>query len=128
MRVPALARSSPARGRPVLAHGTDELRQRVLPPVVAGGAAGELLPLGAQRRQRRRLMTTRAVRDGDQWVLNGRKAWITSAGVSHVYTVSPRPIPPPVTAGISAFVVERPARLLDRQARAQDGHPRLAHR
>ncbi len=32
-------------------------------------------------------MTTRAVRDGDQWVLNGVKRWITNAGVSEYYTV-----------------------------------------
>ena len=32
-------------------------------------------------------MTTRAVRDGDHWVLNGVKRWITNAGVSEYYTV-----------------------------------------
>ena len=32
-------------------------------------------------------MKTRAVRDGDDWVLNGTKRWITNAGVSDFYTV-----------------------------------------
>src|SRR5262249_57493882 len=51
-------------------------------------------------------MTTRAVRDGDQWVLNGRKAWITSAGVSDVYTVFAKTDPAAGSRSISAFVVE----------------------
>ena len=35
-------------------------------------------------------MTTRAVRDGDDWVINGTKCWITNAGVSDLYTVFAR--------------------------------------
>jgi alkylation response protein AidB-like acyl-CoA dehydrogenase len=52
-------------------------------------------------------MKTRAVRDGDTWVLNGVKRWITNAGVSEFYTVMVVTDPDRRSKGISAFVVEK---------------------
>jgi alkylation response protein AidB-like acyl-CoA dehydrogenase len=52
-------------------------------------------------------MKTRAVRDGDTWVLNGVKRWITNAGVSEFYTVMAVTDPGRRSKGISAFVVEK---------------------
>jgi alkylation response protein AidB-like acyl-CoA dehydrogenase len=52
-------------------------------------------------------MRTRAVRDGDTFVLNGTKRWITNAGVSAYYTVLAVTDPGAGPGGISAFVVER---------------------
>lgn len=52
-------------------------------------------------------MKTRAVRDGDFWVLNGVKRWITNAGVSEYYTVMAVTDPEKRSKGISAFVVEK---------------------
>ncbi|MCL2553373.1 MAG: acyl-CoA dehydrogenase family protein [Actinomycetia bacterium] len=52
-------------------------------------------------------MKTRAVRDGDDWVLNGVKRWITNAGVSEFYTVMAVTDPDKRSKGISAFVVEK---------------------
>jgi alkylation response protein AidB-like acyl-CoA dehydrogenase len=52
-------------------------------------------------------MTTRAVRDGDGWVLNGVKRWITNAGVSEYYTVIAVTDPERRTGGMTAFVVEK---------------------
>ena len=52
-------------------------------------------------------MKTRAVRDGDDWVLDGVKRWITNAGVSEFYTVFAVTDPDAARAGISAFVVEK---------------------
>ena len=51
-------------------------------------------------------MKTRAVREGDEWVLNGVKRWITNAGVSKYYTVMAVTDPEAGANGISAFVVE----------------------
>jgi alkylation response protein AidB-like acyl-CoA dehydrogenase len=50
---------------------------------------------------------TRAVRDGDGWILNGVKRWITNAGVSEYYTVLAMTDPEKRSRGISAFVVEK---------------------
>lgn len=52
-------------------------------------------------------MKTKAVRDGDFWVLNGVKRWITNAGVSEYYTVMAVTDPAKRSKGISAFVVEK---------------------
>ncbi|NJP46296.1 acyl-CoA dehydrogenase family protein [Actinacidiphila epipremni] len=52
-------------------------------------------------------MKTRAVRDGDTYVLNGVKRWITNAGVSDFYTVMAVTDPDKRSKGISAFVVEK---------------------
>jgi alkylation response protein AidB-like acyl-CoA dehydrogenase len=50
---------------------------------------------------------TRAVRDGDGWVLNGVKRWITNAGESEYYTVLAQADPEKGSKGITAFVVEK---------------------
>ncbi|WUH93245.1 acyl-CoA dehydrogenase family protein [Streptomyces sp. NBC_00433] len=52
-------------------------------------------------------MKTRAIRDGDFYVLNGVKRWITNAGVSDFYTVMAVTDPDKRSKGISAFVVEK---------------------
>jgi alkylation response protein AidB-like acyl-CoA dehydrogenase len=52
-------------------------------------------------------MKTKAVRDGDSYVLNGTKRWITNAGVSEFYTVMAVTDPEAGPRGISAFVVEK---------------------
>ena len=51
-------------------------------------------------------MRTRAVRDGDHYVLTGTKYWITNAGVSDLYTVFAVTDPDAGRRGISCFVVE----------------------
>ena len=74
-------------------------------------------------------MKTRAVRDGDTYVLNGSKRWITNAGISKFYTVMAVTDPGAGAGGISAFVVEKddPGILL-RRPRAQARHQGIAHR
>jgi alkylation response protein AidB-like acyl-CoA dehydrogenase len=52
-------------------------------------------------------MKTRAVRDGDSWVLNGAKRWITNAGVSEFYTVFANCDPSKGGKGVTAFLVEK---------------------
>ena len=52
-------------------------------------------------------MKTRAVRDGDTWVINGSKKWISHAGVSDFYTVLASTDPENRAKGITAFVVEK---------------------
>jgi alkylation response protein AidB-like acyl-CoA dehydrogenase len=52
-------------------------------------------------------MKTRARLDGDTWVLNGTKAWITNSGISEWYTVMASTDPEKGANGISAFVVHK---------------------
>jgi alkylation response protein AidB-like acyl-CoA dehydrogenase len=72
---------------PLLLAASDELKRRYLPPVARGDA---LFSYGLSEREAGSdvaSMATRAVRDGDDWVLNGQKSWITNAGESSYYTV-----------------------------------------
>jgi alkylation response protein AidB-like acyl-CoA dehydrogenase len=50
-------------------------------------------------------MTTKAVADGDSWILDGTKCWITNAGISDLYTIFAR-TSPDRHAGITAFLVK----------------------
>src|SRR5690606_17498418 len=50
---------------------------------------------------------TTAKRDGDDWIINGTKRWITNAGESEYYTVLTQTDPTKRTKGITAFVVEK---------------------
>ena len=51
-------------------------------------------------------MSTSAVRDGDGWVLNGTKSWISMAGPSNLYTVLAKTDPAKGARGVSAFMVQ----------------------
>ena len=91
---------------PLLLAGSPQLQARYLPRL----AAGEGFSYGLSEREAgsdTASMTTRARRDGDDWVLDGQKSWITNAGVSEFYTVMAVTDPEAGSRGISAFVVEK---------------------
>ncbi len=91
----------------VLDHASDELRSRVVPPVASGAAQASYCLSEPNAGSDVASMQTRAQRDGDHYVLNGTKAWITNAGVSHYYTVFCKTDPSAGHRGISAIVVEK---------------------
>ncbi|MCX4474288.1 acyl-CoA dehydrogenase family protein [Micromonospora sp. NBC_01655] len=92
---------------PLILAGSEELRRRYLTPVAAGEAMFSYCLSEPEAGSDAASMTTRAVRDGDHWVLNGVKRWITNAGVSEYYTVFAVTDPTARSRGISAFVVEK---------------------
>jgi len=86
--------------------GSAELKKRVLPDLVAGAMASYALSereAGSDAAG----MRTRARADGDEWVLNGAKCWITNGGQSTWYTVMAVTDPDKGANGISAFMVHR---------------------
>src|SRR5882762_8452825 len=91
---------------PLLLAGSDELKRRYLPPVARGEAMFSYALSEPEAGSDAAAMKTRAVRDGDHYVLNGVKRWITNAGVSRYYTVMAVTDPAAGAGGISAFVVE----------------------
>ena len=111
---------------PMVNWGSPELKARYLPNRV-GRDPGELLPLEVDAGSDVAAMSTRAVRDGDAYVLNGRKHWITNAGISDFYVVFAKTDPPPAP-GACVLRGREGRRLADRQAGAQDGHPRQPDR
>ncbi|GAA2451758.1 acyl-CoA dehydrogenase [Actinomadura vinacea] len=92
---------------PVLLSGAEELKKKYLAPVARGEAMFSYALSEAEAGSDAAGMKTRAVRDGDHWVLNGAKMWITNAGVSEYYTVMAVTDPAAGARGISAFVVEK---------------------
>ena len=92
---------------PIILSGVEDVKQKVLPPIAAGEA---MISYGLSEREAgsdAAAMKTRARQDGDTWVLNGTKAWITNAGVSEWYTVMAVTDPEKGANGISAFAVHR---------------------
>lgn len=92
---------------PILLSGSEELKRRYLVPVARGEALFSYALSEAEAGSDAAGMRTRAVREGDAWVLDGTKAWITNAGESEFYTVMAVTDPGLGAGGISAFVVER---------------------
>ncbi|HET6529540.1 MAG TPA: acyl-CoA dehydrogenase family protein [Actinoplanes sp.] len=91
---------------PLLLAGSSSVKERYLPPVARGEAMFSYCLSEPEAGSDAAAMTTRAVLDGDYWVLNGVKRWITNAGVSEYYTVF-AVTDPSRSKGISAFVVEK---------------------
>ncbi|MBO4205704.1 acyl-CoA dehydrogenase family protein [Micromonospora echinofusca] len=92
---------------PLLLAGGEDLKRRYLPPVATGAAMFSYCLSEPEAGSDAASMRTRAERDGDTWVLNGVKRWITNAGLSEYYTVFAVTDPTARSRGISAFVVER---------------------
>jgi alkylation response protein AidB-like acyl-CoA dehydrogenase len=93
--------------QPVILAGSEELKKQVLSPVASGEAMFSYALSEREAGSDAAAMRTRAVRDGEHWVLNGTKAWITNAGVSTHYTVMAVTEPGKGANGISAFVVHK---------------------
>ena len=91
---------------PLLLAASEEVKAAYLPPVARGDAMFSYALSEPEAGSDAAAMRTRAVRDGDSYVLNGVKRWITNAGVSKYYTVLAVTDPSAGSSGISAFVVE----------------------
>jgi alkylation response protein AidB-like acyl-CoA dehydrogenase len=92
---------------PIMIAGSEELKATYLPPLARGEGMFSYALSEPEAGSDAGGMKTRAVRDGDDWVLNGAKRWITNAGVSKYYTVMAVTDPEKGTrGGITAFVVE----------------------
>ena len=92
---------------PVLNWGSEELKQAYVPRVASGDIQASYCLSEADAGSDVASMRTRAVRDGDDYVLTGSKYWITNAGISDVYVVFAKTDPDAGGRGISCFLVEK---------------------
>jgi alkylation response protein AidB-like acyl-CoA dehydrogenase len=99
---------------PVQLAGSEELKKHYLGALARGEGGFSYCLSEPESGSDAAAMSTRAVRDGDHYVLNGVKRWITNAGVSEYYTVmavtgpaEDMADPKKRAGGISAFVVEK---------------------
>jgi alkylation response protein AidB-like acyl-CoA dehydrogenase len=92
---------------PVILSGSEELKKKYLGPLAKGDGMFSYALSEPDAGSDAAGMKTKAVRDGDHWILNGVKRWITNAGESEYYTVMAVTDPTKRSKGISAFVVEK---------------------
>jgi alkylation response protein AidB-like acyl-CoA dehydrogenase len=92
---------------PVMIAGGEDIKKDYLTKLAAGEGGFSYALSEPDAGSDAAGMKTKAVRDGDDWVLNGVKRWITNAGVSEYYTVMAVTDPEKRSKGISAFVVEK---------------------
>src|SRR5213078_773014 len=83
----------------------DELKQRLLPRCASGEWSPAFCLSEPEAGSDPASMRTHAVRDGDEWVINGTKNWITNAGIADFYVVFA--ITDRANRRLSAFVVEK---------------------
>jgi alkylation response protein AidB-like acyl-CoA dehydrogenase len=92
---------------PIVNWGSDDLKARYLPRIASGEWQGSYCLSEADAGSDAAAMTARAERDGDSYVLNGTKYWITNAGISEIYVVFAKTNPTAGARGVSCFLVER---------------------
>src|SRR3954471_10761699 len=92
-------------GWPIVQFGSETLKRKVLPSLASGEALGAFGLTEPGAGSDAGSLKTTAHRDGDFWVLNGQKAWITNAGFAGWYVVLARTDPDAGKRGISAIVV-----------------------
>ncbi|MGV0604276.1 acyl-CoA dehydrogenase [Mycolicibacterium sp. XJ1904] len=91
----------------LLLRGSEELKKQVLPSIAAGEAVASYALSEREAGSDAASMRTRARSEGDEWVLNGAKCWISNGGQSTWYTVMAVTDPDKKANGISAFVVHK---------------------
>ena len=108
--------------------GTEEQKRRWLPDMLGGDLLGAYCLSEAHAGSDPAAMRTRAVRDGDDYVITGAKAWITHGGHADFYTVMARTSDDKRTRRLLLPRPGRRARADRRPARAKDGADGLDHR
>jgi alkylation response protein AidB-like acyl-CoA dehydrogenase len=86
----------------LMVHGSDEQQQRWLPSMATGERRGALSLSEPDAGSDTRNISCRATRDGDEYVLNGTKAWVTNGERASIVALAAR-----TEEGISAFIVEK---------------------
>lgn len=111
--------------RPLALGGLPELREAWLPKVESGEAMAAFAMTEPGAGSDVAGMSTRAVREGDDWVIDGSKHLISNAGIADFYSVFAVTDPTAGTRGISCFFVEadRPGVVFDRAQVMSSPHP-----
>jgi alkylation response protein AidB-like acyl-CoA dehydrogenase len=91
----------------LILKGSEELKQQVLPSIASGEAMASYALSEREAGSDAAAMKTRAREEGDNWVLNGSKCWITNGGKSTWYTVMAVTDPEKGANGISSFMVHK---------------------
>jgi alkylation response protein AidB-like acyl-CoA dehydrogenase len=92
---------------PLLLYGSEEQKQKYLPPLARGEALAAFALTEAQAGSDAGAILATAAKDGDHYVLNGTKQWITNAGEAEINTIIALTDKSKGARGASAFLVEK---------------------
>ncbi len=92
---------------PILLSGSEEQKKRYLPDIASGKHLAAFAVTESNAGSDASKVRTTAVRDGDHYVLNGTKQWITNGGEAHIYTVIAMTDHSKGARGASAFILEK---------------------
>jgi alkylation response protein AidB-like acyl-CoA dehydrogenase len=92
---------------PIYSFGTEVQRQRHLPPLARGEKIGAFGLTEPQAGSDAGATQTRAVRCGDEWIINGQKIYITNGSIADVVVFTAKTDPDKGSRGISSFIVEK---------------------
>jgi alkylation response protein AidB-like acyl-CoA dehydrogenase len=90
----------------ILKFGTEEQKHKFITPIATGKAIGGYSLTEPQNGSDAGAMKSRATRDGDFYVLNGRKSWVTSGPVANYFVVFMMTDPEKKQKGVTAFLVD----------------------
>ena len=90
----------------LLRFGTEEQKQKYLRPVASGKAVGAYSLTEPMSGSDAGTMRSRAVRDGDDYIINGRKSWVTSGPVADYLVLFTMTDPDKTHRGITAFMID----------------------
>ena len=90
----------------IMKFGTEEQKKKFVTPIASGKSIGGYSLTEPQSGSDAGTMKSRAVRDGDHYILNGRKSWVTSGPVADYFVVFMMTDPTKKQKGVSAFLVE----------------------
>jgi alkylation response protein AidB-like acyl-CoA dehydrogenase len=92
---------------PIILNGSEEQKQKYLPDIAAGKKLAAFALTEPNAGSDAGAIQTTAVKDGDSYILNGTKQWITNGGEAEIYTVVAMTNKTKGSRGASAFIVEK---------------------
>ncbi len=92
---------------PIILYGNDEQKQKYLPRIAKGQSLAAFGLTEANAGSDAGAIATTAVKDGEDYILNGTKQWITNGGEADIYTVVTKTDKSKGSRGASAFIVEK---------------------
>ena len=92
---------------PIILYGNDEQKQKYLPRVASGQALAAFALTEANAGSDAGAIATTATKDGDDYILNGTKQWITNGGEAEIYSVVTKTDKSKGSRGASVFIVEK---------------------
>ena len=94
-------------GYPIIIAGTEEQKQKFLPDIASGKKLAAFAVTESNAGSDITILQTTAKKDGDHYILNGTKQWISNAGAAEVYTVIAMTDKTKGPRGATAFIVEK---------------------